>query len=81
MEIGTQLYWNTVCTFCRCFDLSLSLSRLFEDGKTLGVLKLGFFTETFATKRLFVRIQRGFFVYAGGFRFLFKKYSERDGRR
>jgi len=37
------------------------------DCKTLGVRKLGFFTDTFATKRFFVRILRGFFVYAGGF--------------
>ncbi len=53
MEIGIQHYWNTVCKFCRCFDLSLSLWRLFVDGKMIGVLKLSFFTETFATKRLF----------------------------
>lgn len=48
----------------------------------LGVLKLDFFSEIFATKRLFF-----FGFYAGPlfmqavFRFLFKKYSERDGRR
>lgn len=53
MEIGIQHYRNTVCKFRRCFDLSLSLWRLFVDGKMLGVLKLDFFSEIFATKRLF----------------------------
>lgn len=78
MEIGIQHYWNTVCKLCRCFDLSLSLWRLFVDGKMLGVLKLSFFTETFATKRLFCSDStRVLCLCKRFFGSSLKKYSER----
>lgn len=64
MEISIQLYWDILGNFLLVFyPLAVTL-KTFRGWKFVRCSEVEIFTDT---KRLFVRILRGFFVYAGGF--------------